>query len=61
MTDKLGFGIIHGGRTRPGRSFYGDLFPYFDQIGDDRQPNPTQRITKGQPICIRLRRKKKTP
>ena len=58
MTDKLGFGIIHGGRARPGRSFlWRPLPPSFDQIRGD-QPNPTQRITKGQPICIRLRRKK---
>ena len=42
----------------PEEVFYGDLLPYFDQIRGD-QPNPTQRITKGQPICIRLRRKKK--
>ena len=64
MTDKLGFGIIHDRRARPGRrfdlfiylSFYGDLFPYFDQIRGD-QPNPTQRITERQPLCICLRRK----
>ena len=64
MTDKLGFGIIHERRARPGRRFYlfiylsfcGDLFPYFDQIRGD-QPNPTQRITERQPLCSRLRRK----
>ena len=42
----------------PEEVFYRDLFPYFYQIRGD-QPNPTQRITKAQPICIRLRRRRK--
>ena len=43
MTDKLVFLELYMTDVRdPEEVSYGDLFPYFDQIRGDHQPNPTQ-------------------
>ena len=60
MTDKLVFLELYMTDVRdPEEVSYGDLFPYFDQIRDDHQPNPTQTSNDDRSLSSRKKEKKR--
>ena len=60
MTDKLFFWGLYMTDVRdPEEVSYGDLFPYFDQIRDDHQPNLTQSSNDDLSLSSRKKRNKK--
>ena len=62
MTDKLVFFELYMTDVRePEEVSYGDLSPYFDQIRDDHQPNPTQPSNDDRSLSSRKKEKKNTP
>lgn len=59
MTDKLFFLELYMTDVRdPEEVSYGDLFPYFDQIRGDHQPNPTQPSNGDRSLSSRKKEKK---
>ena len=61
MTDKLFFLELYMTDVRdPEEVSYGDLFPYFDQIRGNHQPNPTQPSNGDRSLSSRKKEKKHT-
>ena len=60
MTDKLVFLELYcmTDVRDPEEVSYGDLFPYFDQIRDDHQQNPTQPSNDDRSLSSRKKEKK---
>ena len=59
MTDKLVLLELYMTDVRdPEEVSYGDLFPYFDQIRGDHQPNPTQPSNDDRSLSSRQKEKK---
>ena len=58
MTDKLFFLELYMTDVRhPEEVSYVDLFPYFDQIRDDHQSNPTQPSNDDRSLSSRKKEK----